>query len=55
MEYASLEKDIVLVSAVNKIEIWDKNKYQEFFETFSPDAFSNLANQVMAGEQNKQV
>jgi len=55
MEYASLEKDIVLVSAVNKIEIWDKNKYQEFFETFSPDAFSNLANQVMAGEQNKQI
>jgi MraZ protein len=53
MEYAGLEKDIVLVSAVNKIEIWDKNKYQEFFETFSPDAFSNLANQVMGGDQNK--
>src|SRR5215210_5811164 len=52
MEYAGLEKDIVLVSAVNKIEIWDKNKYQQFFETFSPDAFSNLANEVMAGEQN---
>jgi MraZ protein len=53
MEYAGLEKDIVLVSAVNKIEIWDKNKYQQFFETFSPEAFSNLANEVMAGEQNK--
>ena len=47
MEYASLEKDIVLVSAVNKIEIWDKIKYQQFFESFSPDAFSNLANEVM--------
>ena len=53
MEYASLEKDIVLVSAVNKIEIWDKIKYQQFFETFSPDAFSNLAKEVMAGEPNK--
>ena len=53
MEYAGLEKDIVLVSAVNKIEIWDKYKYQQFFETFSPEAFSNLANEVMAGEQNK--
>ena len=53
MEYAGLEKDIVLVSAVNKIEIWDKNKYQQFFETFSPEAFSNLAKEVMAGEQNK--
>lgn len=53
MEYAGLEKDIVLVSAVNKIEVWDKNKYQQFFETFSPDAFSNLAKEVMAAEQNK--
>ncbi len=55
MEHAGLEKDIVLVSAVNKIEIWDKNKYQQFFETFSPEAFSNLAKEVMAnGEQKTQ-
>ena len=47
MEHASLERDIVLVSAVNKIEIWDKIKYQQFFESFSPEAFSNLANEVM--------
>ncbi|CAN5882245.1 division/cell wall cluster transcriptional repressor MraZ [soil metagenome] len=47
LEHASLEKDIVLVSAVNKIEIWDKNKYQQFFESFSPEAFSSLANEVM--------
>ena len=48
MEHAGLEKDIVLVSAVNKLEIWDKNKYQQFFETFSPEAFSTLAAEVMA-------
>lgn len=47
MEHASLDKDIVLVSAVNKIEIWDKIKYQQFFESFSPEAFSDLANLVM--------
>jgi len=47
MGHASLEKDIVLVSAVNKIEIWDKTKYKEFFESFTPEAFSNLANEVM--------
>ena len=51
MEHAGLERDIVLVSAVNKIEIWDKNKYQQFFETFSPEAFSNLAKDVMAGDK----
>lgn len=46
-EHASLEKDIVLASAMNKIEIWDKGKYQQFFESFSPEAFSQLAQQVM--------
>lgn len=48
-EHAGLEKDIVLVSAVNKIEIWDKVKYQQFFESFSPEVFSGLAQQVMSG------
>ena|ERR1700730_16538782 len=46
-EHAGLEKDIVLVAAVNKIEIWDKGKYQQFFESFSPETFSTLAEQVM--------
>ena len=47
LSHAFLDKDIVLVSAVNKIEIWDKIKYTEFFESFTPEAFSNLANEVM--------
>lgn len=51
-EHAGLEKDIVLVAAMNKIEIWDKSKYQQFFESFSPEAFSQLAQQVMTGNQN---
>jgi MraZ protein len=51
MEHAGLEKDIVLVSAVNKLEIWDKNKYQQFFETFSPESFSTLAAEVMAKKE----
>lgn len=47
MGHASLEKDIVLVSAVNKIEIWDKTKYNQFLESFSQEDFSSLANEVM--------
>ena len=46
-EHASLEKDIVLVSAIHKIEIWDKSKYTQFFDTFTPQSFSDLANEVM--------
>jgi MraZ protein len=52
-EYAGLEKDVVLVTAVNKIEIWDKVKYQQLFETFSPDDFSGLANEVMNSKTDK--
>ncbi|HEY0059483.1 MAG TPA: division/cell wall cluster transcriptional repressor MraZ, partial [Flavisolibacter sp.] len=46
-EYAGLTKDIVLAAAVDKIEIWDKEKYQKFFEQYSPDDFSALAKTVM--------
>ena len=52
-DHAALEKDIVLVSAVNKIEIWDKNKYQQFFESFSPESFSALAQQVMSAVKSE--
>ena len=46
-EHASLDKDIVLVSAINKIEIWDKGKYTQFFESYTTQSFSDLANKVM--------
>lgn len=51
LEHASIQKDVVLVSAVNKIEIWDRNKYKAFIENISAQDFSMLANEVM----NKQV
>jgi len=50
--HGDLQKDIVLVAAVNKIEIWDSNKYKQLFDSFSPDAFSNLAKDVMAKDNN---
>ncbi len=46
-EYAGLGKDIILASAMNKLEIWDKTKYQQFFDSISADDFSTLANEVM--------
>ena len=46
-EYAGLSKDIVLAAAVDKIEIWDKKAYQQFFESYSPKDFSALAQSVM--------
>jgi MraZ protein len=46
-EFAGLGKDIILASAMNKLEIWDKTKYQQFFDSISADDFSTLANEVM--------
>lgn len=49
LEYAGITRDLVLCAAVHKIEIWDKAQYQQFFESYSPDQFSDLASQVMTG------
>jgi MraZ protein len=46
-DYAGIGKDIVLAAAVDKIEIWDKEKYEKFFESYSPKDFSALAQTVM--------
>jgi MraZ protein len=46
-EHASIERDIVIVGSVQKIEIWDSSKYKEFFETMTPTAFSELAKEVL--------
>jgi len=53
-EFAGLNKDIVLAAALDRFEIWDAAKYTQLFEDFSPDAFSNLAQEVMAekGDNN---
>ena len=48
-EYASLQKDLVMTSLGNKMEIWDSNKYTQFFDSFSPEAFNDLASIVMGG------
>ena len=53
-DHAGLQKDIVLVSAVNKIEIWDSSKYHQLFDSFSADDFSSLAKDVMAKDKDKE-
>lgn len=46
-EYAGLVKDAVLVAVGNKIEIWDQEKYQQFFDSMTPEELSELAKTVM--------
>ena len=48
--FASINKDIVLSSAVNMIEIWDKNSYEDSVAN-TLKGFADLAEDVM-GNQN---
>lgn len=50
--YAELEKDIMLVSAIDKIEIWSEKNFNQLFENASTDDFSDLAQRVM-GKSNE--
>ena len=52
-EYAGLEKDIVLASGGDKIEIWSAENYKKFFDSYSAENFSSLAKQVMVDENNE--
>lgn len=44
--FATIKKDIVLNSAINIIEIWDKDKYENAIENATDD-FADLAEEVM--------
>ena len=46
VDFASIDKDIVLSSAVNIVEIWDKNLYEKAISDAAGD-FSDLAEEVM--------
>ena len=44
--FASISKDLVLSSAVNIVEIWDKDLYENFISNDEVD-FADLAEEVM--------
>jgi MraZ protein len=52
-EFAELSKDIILVGALDKVEIWDAVKYKKFFDEPSPEAFARLAAEVMTNPEVK--
>jgi MraZ protein len=45
-QFAGIEKQVVLSSAVNIIEIWDKDKYENVIDDAAVD-FAELAEEVM--------
>ncbi|MCB7481166.1 division/cell wall cluster transcriptional repressor MraZ [Christiangramia sediminis] len=47
--FAGIEKEIVLSSAINIVEIWDKDKYEQTLDASSDD-FADLAEEVMGND-----
>ncbi|MGS2762087.1 division/cell wall cluster transcriptional repressor MraZ [Sinomicrobium sp. M5D2P9] len=48
--FAGIDKEIVLSSAINIIEIWDKDKYEQAIDDAAVD-FADLAEEVMGNEE----
>jgi len=46
--FAGIQKEIVISSAINIVEIWDKTKYEQAIDDAASD-FADLAEEVMGG------
>ena len=45
-DFAEIKKDVVIVGVSNRIEIWDKDKWQEFYGS-SRQSFEEIAEKLM--------
>jgi len=52
VNFAELDKEIVLSSAINIVEIWDKTKYEATIEDATGD-FAELAEEVMGANDEE--
>ena len=50
--FSGISKEVVLASAVNIIEIWDKNRYEQAIDDAASD-FADLAEEVMGQEDEE--
>lgn len=51
INFATISKDIVVSSAVNIVEIWDKEKYEQAIDDATVD-FADLAEEVMGQDES---
>ena len=51
INFSDISKEVVLTSAVNIVEIWDKHKYEKAIDDSMGD-FADLAEEVMGQDDN---
>ncbi|MEJ2112320.1 MAG: division/cell wall cluster transcriptional repressor MraZ [Flavobacteriaceae bacterium] len=54
ISFAGISKEIVVSSAINIIEIWDKDKYEQAIDDATGD-FANLAEEVMGQDDDNGI
>ena len=52
-EYAEIKSDVVIVGVSDRIEIWAKDKWKDFFAQ-SKDSFEDLAEKLLDPEKGKE-
>lgn len=45
-EYAGLEKDVMVIGAVNRAEIWDKERWDKLNDSFSEDMLTEAMDEL---------
>jgi MraZ protein len=48
-DYASIDKEVMIVGAGNRIEIWSKSRYDELMNAMTDDLISMAAKEVGIG------
>ena len=51
LSFAGINKELVISSVINIVEIWDKDKYEQAIEGVADD-FADLAEEVMGGKSD---
>lgn len=54
LDYALIEKEIILFAYSDRIEIWNKDRYRELLSA-EPDDFAQLAEEVMGKQERTQA
>lgn len=47
IQYSSLDKDCVIIGVNERLEVWDKDSWEEFMQT-NEDSFTDLADKLFA-------
>ncbi|SRR5690554_3026265 len=54
LAYADINKELVISSAINIVEIWDKDKYEQAIDDAADD-FADLAEEVMGNRNDDRI